>query len=71
MPKTSAISFVHDSRGRKRKMIIDLTKINEELQDLIDGIVSELRLKETSKDASKVFNRLDKKFKLKPAGIRK
>ena len=67
MAKTQGITIVRDSRGRKRQMIIDLSKVSREIQDLIDGIVSDLRRNEPAKKAENVFNRLDKKFNLKTA----
>lgn len=64
MAKTKGITVIKDARGRKKKMIIDLTKVSEEVQDLIDGIVSDLRKSEPAKQAKEVFKRLDKKFSI-------
>ncbi len=63
MGTVSGITFIKDARGKKRKMVIDLSKVSEEVQDLIDGIVSDLRLSEPVKEAKDVFKKLDKKFK--------
>ncbi len=64
MHHTSGITIVKDSYGRKKKLIVDLTKVSEEIQDLIDGIISDLRKNEPADPAEKVFKRLDKKFSL-------
>ena len=70
MSKTSVITIVKDARGRKRQMIIDLTKVSEEIQDLIDGIVSDLRMSEPASASEKVFKKLDKKFNVKTASAK-
>ncbi|MCY7410065.1 MAG: hypothetical protein LH473_07315 [Chitinophagales bacterium] len=64
MHHTSGITIVKDSYGRKKKLIVDLTKVSEEIQDLIDGIISDLRRNEPADPAEKVFKLLDKKFRL-------
>jgi hypothetical protein len=64
MARTKGITIIKDSQGRKKKLIIDLTKVSEEVQDLIDGIISDLRKGEPAKQAKEVFKRLDKKFSL-------
>jgi len=65
MAHTTGISVEKDAHGRNRKMIVDLTRVSAQVQDLIDGIISDLRRNQPAQPAEKVFKRLDKKFKIR------
>lgn len=62
------VNYVTDASNKKVAVQIDLKlleKYDEEIEDLIDGIIAESRKDEERKPLDKVINSLKKKGKLK------
>jgi uncharacterized protein YehS (DUF1456 family) len=61
------ISYLTDGKNKKKAIVIDYSlfkKHEEELEDLLDGIIAESRAKEESIPFEKVVSNLKKKGKL-------
>jgi len=62
------VSYVTDESNKKLAVQIDirlLEKYDDEMEDLIDGIIAESRKKEVRKPLNEVMKQLKKKGKLK------
>lgn len=62
------VNYVTDASNKKVAVQIDLKlleKYDEEIEDLLDGIIAESRKDEERKPLDKVINSLKKKGKLK------
>jgi len=65
MAYISGISYIKDSKGNNRKIIIDLKKWGEYLEDFIDMIDVKARENEERFPLSQVKDELDKYHKVK------
>jgi NAD(P)H-hydrate repair Nnr-like enzyme with NAD(P)H-hydrate epimerase domain len=62
------VSYVTDESNKKLAVQIDiklLEKFDDDMEDLIDGIIAESRKKEVRKPLNEVIKQLKKKGKLK------
>jgi hypothetical protein len=65
MEKLKGIKILRNKRGKAKQLIIDIDKHYDVVEDLMDVLDSESRLKETGKPAAEVFKEIEASFNKK------
>jgi hypothetical protein len=65
MARIAGLTFIRDTKGRPTKMIVDLKKWGDKLEDFLDMIEVERRKGEPSYPLEDVVKQLDKKHGIK------
>ena len=65
MARIAGISFIKDSRGRSKKIVIDLDKWGKELEEFLDNLDVDLRKDEKTVPWEKAKSTLNKKYGIK------
>lgn len=65
MEKLKGIKVLRNKRGKAKQLVIDIDKHYDVVEDLMDILEAESRLKETGKPAAEVFQEIETSFNKK------
>ncbi|MBA3675314.1 MAG: hypothetical protein H0W75_10250 [Chitinophagaceae bacterium] len=65
MLKLKGLKVIKTKRGKPKQLVVDIDKHYDIVEDLVDVIEAEYRLKEPTKSAEEVYRKIEAKFKRK------
>jgi hypothetical protein len=65
MEKLKGIKILRNKRGKAKQLVIDIDKHYDVVEDLMDVLEAESRLKETGRPAAEVFEEIEAGFSKK------
>jgi hypothetical protein len=65
MEKLKGIKVLRNKRGKAKQLVIDIDKHYDVVEDLMDVLEAESRLKETGRPAAEVFKEIEAGFSKK------
>jgi hypothetical protein len=65
MEKIKGVKILRNKRGKAKQLVIDIDKHYDVVEDLMDVLDAESRMKETGKPAAEVFKEIEAIFNKK------